>query len=306
MIGTCPPSTGSRIGLAVPAGSSLARLRIGDRLPTWEDVLRTEAGWARRRHVGGTVTRLVLELVRDRGGSVALDRVVHAAGDHRPLEYLLDEHNWSSYEQARRIVDAAAEELGAGEELLQLADAALDTAVAVEEAREQERTRRALLELSRELADIASTEESAAKVARAIAAAIDCDHAAVVLFDQDLTTAQVVATQGFDPAASATLRGAEVPLEPEAFAGLRVIGLDDATPGTRRLMELTGVEAVATAPIVVDGVLSGCLVAAVDAHPERLASPQSAELLDGLAAHASAAVNSSLRTMRVSAPNSAR
>ena len=63
--------------------------------------------------------------------------------------------------------------------------AALDSAAAVEEARRQAESARALLELSNSLAEIATTDEMAAHIARAVTAVIGCDRAAVILFEPE-------------------------------------------------------------------------------------------------------------------------
>ncbi len=80
-----------------------------------------------------------------------------------------------------------------------LAAAALDSAAAVEEARRQAESARALLELSNSLAEIATTDEMAAHIARAVTAVIGCDRAAVILFEPDASTGRVVATHGYSP-----------------------------------------------------------------------------------------------------------
>ena len=66
-----------------------------------------------------------------------------------------------------------------------LVAAALDSAAAVEDARRQAQTARALLELSNSLAEIATTDEMAAHIARAVTAVIGCDRAAVILFEPE-------------------------------------------------------------------------------------------------------------------------
>ena len=90
--------------------------------------------------------------------------------------------------------------------------AALDSAAAVEDARRQAQTARALLQLSNSLAEIATTDEMAAHIARAVTAVIGCDRAAVILFEPNAAIGRVVATQGFHPEAELRLRTMDVPV----------------------------------------------------------------------------------------------
>ena len=62
-----------------------------------------------------------------------------------------------------------------------LAAAALDSAAALEETRSQATRAEALLTLSSALAEIASTEDMAQRIARAVPSVIDCDRAIVVV-----------------------------------------------------------------------------------------------------------------------------
>ena len=64
-----------------------------------------------------------------------------------------------------------------------LATAALDAAAAIEETRSQAMRAEALLALSSALAEIASTEEMAQRIAEAVPSVVDCDRAVVVLVE---------------------------------------------------------------------------------------------------------------------------
>ena len=64
------------------------------------------------RHFGGVNTRMLLELVEWRLGAEALAEVLAAAGESRPLEALLDDATWSSYDEFRALLEAAAVSLG--------------------------------------------------------------------------------------------------------------------------------------------------------------------------------------------------
>ncbi len=64
-----------------------------------------------------------------------------------------------------------------------LAAAALDSAAALDDARRQARTARALLDLSNSLAQLATTDDMAANIVDALPAVIGCDRAAFALFE---------------------------------------------------------------------------------------------------------------------------
>jgi hypothetical protein len=93
-----------------------------------------------------------------------------------------------------------------------LAAAALDSATAVEDARVQAQTARALLELSNSLADIGTDDEMAAHIARAVTAVVGCDRAAVILFESGAELGRVAATHGFPTDDENRLHAMEVPV----------------------------------------------------------------------------------------------
>jgi diguanylate cyclase (GGDEF)-like protein len=175
-----------------------------------------------------------------------------------------------------------------------LVAAALDSAAALEDARRQAQTARALLELSNALADIGSADEMAAHIARAVTAVIGCDRAAVILFEPNSPIGRVVATQGYDGADEAKLRALDVPV-----AGIR--SEDAANVWDRagaegrgtlaRLMDEVGSAAVATIPIVIDGEPVGLVVGDVVDRPDRLCkSREIGDRLRGLASQATIAI----------------
>ena len=55
---------------------------------------------------------LIIGYVRDRGGDLAVELLLEAAGETRPISELLDEGRWSSYRQKIRLFEAAIEVLG--------------------------------------------------------------------------------------------------------------------------------------------------------------------------------------------------
>jgi diguanylate cyclase (GGDEF)-like protein len=174
----------------------------------------------------------------------------------------------------------------------QLAAAALDAADALEEARHQARTAHVLLELSSSLADIVSTEEMAAKVARAVPDVIDCDRAAVFLESETESEdgqrpLHLVASVGYSEQDLAVIRSRKVTLEVTPKTGSQ-FGL------VRRLNSVVGTAASLSAPISIAGIEVGVILAGVTSDPDRLTiTPRVADRLKGLAAQASIALNNS-------------
>jgi diguanylate cyclase (GGDEF)-like protein len=171
----------------------------------------------------------------------------------------------------------------------ELAAAALDAADAMEDARHQANTARALLELSTSLAEVVGTEEMAAKVAWAVPNVIDCDRVAVFLDDTDWQGEgsgefRLVASLGYPDGAVATLR---------ARSYLRAHSDTVSENGIERsLLSEFGSAAAVAAPITSSGVVIGHIVVGVTVDPERLAvTPRLAERLKGLAAQTSIAIS---------------
>ena len=186
-----------------------------------------------------------------------------------------------------------------------LAATALDSATALDEARRQSvtahhaldeaqrqtATATALLELSMSLAGIASVEEMAANIARATAKVIDCDRALFLVAQQPATTATIVATHGFDAAATESLVGANV-----AFGGgwadeILFVDRSMLDPAERPIMFAHELAALVVVPVAVDNTVAGALVAGVMNGPERLARNDVLhQRLRGLAAQAATAM----------------
>ncbi len=170
-----------------------------------------------------------------------------------------------------------------------LAAAALDAADAMEDARHQANTAGVLLDLSRSLAEIVSTEEMATKVAHAVPSLIDCDRAAVFLNeDQWMGTGEegfrMAATYGY-PDDAVTAMGAHYftagDTDVESEYGL-----------VSSSVSPVGTLASVSAPITVGGQKIGFIAAGVTSSPERLAiTARLADRLKGLAAQASIAIS---------------
>jgi diguanylate cyclase (GGDEF)-like protein len=176
-----------------------------------------------------------------------------------------------------------------------LVAAALDSAAALEDARRQAETARALLELSNSLAEIASTDEMAVHIARAVPAVVGCDRAAVILFEPGAATGRVVATHGYSTAIDVRLRSMDIPVGAITADDVSVNVWDRAGAADRDtlsgLMKELNVAAVATIPIVIDGEPVGLVVGDVADRPERLCDdPEVSNRLRGLASQATIAI----------------
>ena len=169
-----------------------------------------------------------------------------------------------------------------------LAAAALDTANALEEARSQAKTAQVLLDLATSLTEIVSSQETAARVVRAVPDMIDCDRAAIFLNEVD---AQGIRGDKLSLAGS-------IGLSDEELAKIKAQPCSAPPPD---LVEEQGLERTTTsmldsvasvaAPIIVAGERIGFIVAGVTSQPERVAiTPRLATRLKGLAAQASTAV----------------
>ncbi|MHB1584884.1 MAG: putative bifunctional diguanylate cyclase/phosphodiesterase [Acidimicrobiales bacterium] len=176
-----------------------------------------------------------------------------------------------------------------------LVAAALDSATALEEARRQATTAGTLLDLSSSLTELASTEEMALNLARAVPSVIDCDRTIVLVHDPVLGEGRVAATHGFPDHLARHLASVSLPTSVfEAFAGGVSFFAEDeiarfqATYG----ISLEGVPvAAASAPMVANGETIGALVVLATSRRECLRENAALdEALRGLAGQAAVAI----------------
>ena len=172
-----------------------------------------------------------------------------------------------------------------------LAASALDSALAVWEARTEARRAQVLLELSSSLADITTVDNVAASLCRAIPAVVGADRSLVAVTDHDRQMCTVVACHGYEPEHELALLGLEEPLEANSSTEITYITRVDAVGRRGSLMEAMGSAGAVMVPMTVDGRLEAYLLADVTADAARLAcSPELEARLRGLAALASPAV----------------
>lgn len=170
-----------------------------------------------------------------------------------------------------------------------MAAAALDSAETLAEARRQAATAQALLELSRVLVELASVDDMAASVARAVPSLVDCDRSAVILcgFDEDgapTGALRLAAAYGYPEQLVANFSNNI--LKEEDFLDADEDGL------LWRSYTIAGSELAVGAPIVTPEGTIGWILAGVSSDGARLA--KNAELSDrlrGLAAQAAGAIS---------------
>ena len=178
------------------------------------------------------------------------------------------------------------------------AAAALDTATAMREVSRRNDTARALLALASQLADITSSDEAAGRIAGAVPNIVDCDTAAVFLWDPATGTLATRACVGLPEEVTATVRtvalsAADTPLLQRPLTGRAPFLIDDRCPDhvLRGLLDITEQTAAAVVPIYAGDEFFGVVTAGVRTDARRLREDDhSMERLSGLAAHAATAL----------------
>lgn len=176
-----------------------------------------------------------------------------------------------------------------------LVAAALDSATALEEARRQAATAGTLLDLSSSLTELATTEEMALNLARAVPSVIDCDRTIILVHDPSIGEGRVAATHGFPDQVARHLANISLPTSVvEAFAGGVSFFAEDEIAHFQAAygIALDGAPvAAASAPMVANGELIGALVVLVTSRRERLRRNATlGEALRGLAGQAAVAI----------------
>jgi diguanylate cyclase (GGDEF)-like protein len=165
-----------------------------------------------------------------------------------------------------------------------LAASALDSAFAVEDARRQANAAETLLALSRSITALGTVREIGAKVAEAVAVLVDCDRAYVVLSSDG--TSEVIGCAGMDEASAAAMQARSYEFVDRPHDEIwfeRDAAMQDAS------VSFVSVARAGFSVLVDDRVLA--VAVGVTTRPERLFDePRLAELLSGLAAHASVAL----------------
>jgi diguanylate cyclase (GGDEF)-like protein len=173
----------------------------------------------------------------------------------------------------------------------------LDTAWAIEDARRQTETARALLDLSFALAELAAPHEVAQRLADAVPRVVDCDKSAVLLWDDEDKLLRLAGSRNAsDAVVRALSHGIGLPDTPaltEMLVGRAPMFLspEESDPFLRGLLQTSESTASVVVPIVGGGRFLGVVTAGVSERPERLCRSSSLlERLEGLASQAATAL----------------
>jgi diguanylate cyclase (GGDEF)-like protein len=182
------------------------------------------------------------------------------------------------------------------------AAAVLDSAMALDEARRQQKQSHALLELSQAFAFATTRDQVAQSLAEAIPSMVDCDRVVVYLWDEEkehLSCRAATGARAADPLLlSLQIHPTDTPLlrrpvSDHAAAEPRFVNIDSADPFVRSIMETLGSRALVAVPMSVRGTFHGMLIVVTTDRPERLERrPELSELLSGVVAHAGTALES--------------
>ncbi len=181
---------------------------------------------------------------------------------------------------------------------------ALERIATLEQARRDRDTARALLELSRALAEVRTSEDVALRLAQAIPDVVGCAHSWVWLlapgsdhFTLAGTAAPPEALQGCDH----QLRLGDLPYLTGLVTDPRPFFLDaeNATGVARQHMTALGVERSAVVPMTVRGELFGLVSAGFTERTARPWHPDVVERLQGLASQAASALDNARLLDRV-------
>jgi diguanylate cyclase (GGDEF)-like protein len=162
------------------------------------------------------------------------------------------------------------------------AAAALEVTSALEDARRQNGTARALLHFGRSLAGVASVDEIVGRLTAALPAVVDSDAGAVLLWDEVKGLMCLRSTFGLPPEIAEPFDGLEIRVEDtpviiELVRDREPVFIDPSTddPFLAGLMSMAEMQSAAVVPIVVpDGIVGlvavGRRVAEIRSHPDVL------------------------------------
>jgi diguanylate cyclase (GGDEF)-like protein len=177
----------------------------------------------------------------------------------------------------------------------ELAAAALDSATALEEAREQAATSRALLDLAQALARVTSREEVAVRLADAVPQVVGSLSSSVLLWDGERLS--VAAAHGIPAAAEVALRHYRVRLDEAAALREAIerrepyfVDITDTDGPLRQVLEDSGVRSFTVVPIFAGDTFYGIVNAGSVVNADRLRlDPDIVARLTGLAHQAATA-----------------
>jgi diguanylate cyclase (GGDEF)-like protein/putative nucleotidyltransferase with HDIG domain len=173
----------------------------------------------------------------------------------------------------------------------------LDTATALDEARNREEQSRALLELSRAVAAASTSDEVATRLAEVVPAVVDCDRVATFVWDEDEEALICRALTGHvDLVKDLRIHRTDTPVLEELVTGAQPDPIffepDTEDAYVRGILAKTGSKALIVVPIVAHDHFYGSLHVSVAERPERL-QPTTAllDLLEGVVAQTATALD---------------
>jgi diguanylate cyclase (GGDEF)-like protein len=173
-----------------------------------------------------------------------------------------------------------------------LAATALDSAVALANARREAERSATLLELASSLANIEAIDDLGRRIVEATPTVLGADRASLAVIDHETGVAKFVAGHGYPPELLAKVIGAsmELPRQP-VMDRVHFISREDFPHDEMSSVLLLDAAAHVVIPLIDNGVTEGWLGATVLDDPERLRLTDELEVqLRGLAAHACTAI----------------
>jgi diguanylate cyclase (GGDEF)-like protein len=177
------------------------------------------------------------------------------------------------------------------------AAAVLDMATSLRDSARRHEQVNALLQLAHALARAGTSAEIATRLAEAVEAVVDCDAAAVWLWDSVDECMRLTARQGeaqnTAKLAEVTIRPADTPLLEPLVDGGEPTYFDRSVedPWLQGLMDMLGLEGITVVPIIAREGALGLLTVSAATRPERLRiTPELRERLTGVAAFAATAM----------------
>ncbi len=235
----------------------------------------------------GEAERIARELPHQADTEVPGRVVVRVASTRQHYGWLsaVDTGNRRFLQREREVVSSYAG----------LAAAALDSATALEEAHRQAATTGTLLDLSKSLASVLSTEDMASVLAQAAPNVVDCDRSIVLLVDSGTDDTRIAATHGYPVEAEERLQGTSI----SCTIGLHMqpnVAFYDASE-LAALNERYGLSigedsvAMASVPMIVNGETIGGLIVTVTEDADRLHESVSlSDVLRGLSGQGAMAI----------------
>ena len=220
-----------------------------------------------------------------KGGSAHLVVDVASARSRFGILAAIHPESTAFFPQERHLLEAYAAH----------AAAALEVTAALDEARCQNETARALLAFGRSLAHVATADEVVDRLTAALPSVVDCDAGAVLLWDEEREVMTLRSTFGLAPETAEAFEGlevhsAETPAIAELVRDREPVFIDPATddPFLAALVAMADMGSAAIVPIEVpDGIVGVAAVGRRDA--EVRSHPDVLERLTGMAALAATA-----------------